>query len=173
MEQEVQEVETETTTTEEVETNSEEVVEKTFTQEEVDNIVKERLAKAKKGIPSKEELTKYNEWKESQKTQQDKYDELLKKESEKDNTISNLQKENLVLKSGITDNDEIEFIVYKVSKMDGDFEDNLKEYLADNPKFTKKQETKATGVEATKSTTVTKENGVSAILKAKHPELFE
>jgi len=173
MEQEVQNVETETTTTEEVETNSEEVVEKTFTQEEVDNIVKERLAKAKKGIPSKEELTKYNEWKESQKTQQDKYDELLKKESEKDNTISNLQKENLVLKSGITDNDEIEFIVYKVSKMDGDFEDNLKEYLADNPKFTKKQETKATGVEATKSTTVTKENGVSAILKAKHPELFE
>ena len=169
---EVQEVETETTTTEEVENNSEEVV-KTFTQEEVDNIVKERLAKAKKGIPSKEELTKYNEWKESQKTQQDKYDELLKKESEKDNTISNLQKENLVLKSGVTDDDEIEFIVYKVSKMDGDFEDNLKQYLADNPKHTKKQEAKATGVEATKSTTVTKESGVSAILKAKHPELFD
>lgn len=173
MEQEVQNVETETTTTEEVEINSEEVVEKTFTQEEVDNIVKERLAKAKKGIPSKEELTKYNEWKENQKTQQDKYDELVKNDAEKDSTISNLKKENLVLKSGITDNDEIEFIVYKVSKMDGDFEDNLKEYLAENPKFTKKQETKATGVETTKSTTVTKENGVSAILKAKHPELFE
>ena len=92
MEQEkVQEVETETTTTEEVETNSEDVVEKTFTQSEVDNIVKERLAKAKKGIPSKEELTKYNEWKESQKTQQDKYDELVKEGSEKDTTISNLR----------------------------------------------------------------------------------
>ena len=171
MEQEVQKVETETTTTEEVETNSEEVV-KTFTQEEVDNIVKERLAKAKKGIPSKEELTKYNEWKESQKTQQDKYDELVKKDTEKDNTISNLQKENLVLKSGITDGDEIEFIVYKVSKMDGDFEDNLKEYLADNPKFTKKQEKKATGVESN-NTSIPKESGVSAILKAKHPELFD
>ena len=73
MEQEnVQNVETETTTTENVENNSEKVVEKTFTQDEVDAIVKERLAKAKKGIPSKEELTKYNEWKESQKTQQDK-----------------------------------------------------------------------------------------------------
>lgn len=171
MEQEVQEVETETTTTEEVETNSAEVV-KTFTQEEVDNIVKERLAKAKKGIPSKEELTKYNEWKESQKTQQDKYDELVKKDTEKDNTISNLQKENLVLKSGITDGDEIEFIVYKVSKMDGDFEDNLKQYLADNPKHIKKEETKATGVQSNNST-VAKENGVSAILKAKHPELFD
>lgn len=171
MEQEVQEVETETTTTEEVETNSEEVV-KTFTQEEVDNIVKERLAKAKKGIPSKEELTKYNEWKESQKTQQDKYDELVKDDAEKNLTISNLQKENLVLKSGITDDDEVEFIVYKVSKMDGDFEDNLKQYLTDNPKHTKKEETKATGVE-NKPSQVVKESGVSAILKAKHPELFD
>jgi hypothetical protein len=173
MEQEnVQEVETESTTTQEVETNSEDVVEKTFTQSEVDNIVKERLAKAKKGMPSKEELTKYNEWKESQKTQQDKYDELVKEGSEKDTTISNLQKENLVLKSGVTDNDEVEFIVYKVSKMDGDFEDNLKEYLANNSKFTKKQETKATGV-ASNNTSIPKESGVSAILKAKHPELFE
>ena len=168
----VQEVETETTTTEEVETNSEEVVEKKFTQSEVDNIVKERLAKAKKGMPSKEELTKYNEWKESQKTQQDKYDELVKKDSEKDTTISNLTKENLVLKSGVTDSDEIEFIVYKVSKMEGEFEDNLKNYLAENPKYIKKQETKATGID-NKPTQVAKESGVNAILKAKHPELFE
>lgn len=170
MEKEIQEVETETTTVEETENNSDEVV-KTFTQEEVDNIVKERLAKAKKGIPSKEELTKYNEWKESQKSQQDKYDELVKKDSEKDNTISNLTKENEVLKSGVSDPDEVEFIVYKVSKMDGDFSENLKQYLADNPKYTKK-ETKATGVE-TKTNTVAQEDGVTAILKAKHPELFE
>jgi hypothetical protein len=165
-------VETETTTTEEVEKNSAEVVEKTFTQDEVNAIVKERLAKAQKGIPSKEELTKYNEWKESQKTQQDKYDELVKDGAEKDSTISNLKKENLVLKSGITDSDEIEFIVYKVSKIEGDFEENLKQYLADNPKYIKKEEKKATGVES-KSTQVVKESGVSAILKAKHPELFE
>ncbi len=172
MEQEVQSVETETTVVEETENNSEEVVEKTFTQEEVDNIVKERLAKAKKGIPSKEELTKYNEWKESQKTQQDKYDELIKKDSEKDTTISNLTKENEVLRTGITDPDEVEFIVYKVSKMEGDFSDNLKEYLADNPKYTKKQEAKATGIEI-KTNSVVQEDGVTAILKAKHPELFE
>ena len=169
MEQEVQNVETETTTTN-VENNSEEAV-KTFTQEEVNAIVKERLAKAQKGIPSKEELTKYNEWKESQKTQQDKYDELLQKDNEKSATISNLQKENLVLKSGITDTDQVEFIVYKVGKMEGDFEENLKNYLAENPKFAEKQETKATGVEI-KTNSVAKESGVSAILKAKHPELF-
>ena len=170
MEQEIQNVEAETTTTEEVENNSENVVEKTFTQEEVNAIVKERLAKAQKGIPSKDELTKYNEWKESQKSQQDKYDELVKQDNEKSTTISNLQKENLVLKSGITDSDEVEFIVYKVGKMEGDFEENLKEYLADNPKFNKKQETKATGVES-KTNTIAKDDGVLAILKAKHPDI--
>lgn len=171
MEQEVQTtVETETTTTETVENNSAEVV-KTFTQEEVNGIVKERLAKAQKGIPSKEELAKYNEWKESQKSQQDKYDDLVKNSNEKDHTISNLEKENAVLKAGITDQDEIEFICYKVGKMDGDFKENLTQYLADNPKYTKKQEAKATGVE-TKTQSVPQESGVSAILKAKHPELF-
>lgn len=174
MEKEIQNenVETETTTTENVENNSESVVEKTFTQDEVNAIVKERLAKAQKGIPSKEELTKYNEWKDSQKSQQDKYDELVKVGNEKDNTISNLQKENLILKSGITDEDEIEFISFKVSKMEGEFEENLKEYLANNPKYAKSKETKATGVEM-KQTNVVQESGVSAILKAKHPELFE
>lgn len=172
MEQEVQTVETETTATEQVETNSEQVVEKTFTQEEVNSIVKERLAKEKKGIPSKEELAEYNKWKESQKTQQDKYDELVKKDGEKETTITNLKRENEVLKAGITDADEIEFIVYKVSKMEGDFTDNLKQYLTDNPKYVKRQEIKATGVE-TKTTTVAKEDGVTAILKAKHPDLFE
>ena len=171
MEQEIQNenVETETTTTEQVETNSENVVEKTFTQDEVNAIVKERLAKAQKNAPSKEDLAKYNEWKESQKTQQDKYDDLVKKDNEKDTTISNLQKENLVLKNGITDGDEVEFIVYKVSKMEGDFEDNLKDYLANNPKYTKK-EIKATGVES-KSTTIAKDDGVLAILKSKHPDI--
>jgi hypothetical protein len=176
MEQENQNVETETTTETtnvETENNSADVVKK-FTQDEVNNIVKERLAKAQKGIPSKEELAEYNKWKESQKTQQDKYDELVKKDTEKDNTITNLQKENLVLKSGIIDQDEVEFIVYKVSKIEGDFEENLKNYLAENPKHTKKQETKATGVENNnKASSPSTESGVSAILKAKHPELFE
>ena len=174
MEQEVQNVETETTTTttEQVENNSEQVVEKTFTQKEVNDIVEKRLAKERKGIPSKEEMENYNKWKESQKTQQDKYDELVKKDGEKDNTISNLQRENEILRAGITDSDDVEFILYKVGKMDGDFSDNLKNYLADNPKYTKRQEQKATDVE-NKSSSIAKESGVMAILKSRHPDQFK
>ena len=159
-----EQVETETTPTKQVEYNSE----KTFTQAEVDEIVKNRLAKEKKGIPSKEELTKYNEWKESQKTQEDKYNDLVKLNDQKDTEISNLQKENKVLKAGITDQDEIEFIVYKVNKMEGNFEENLKNYLV-NSKFVEKDE-KATGIE-NKSNNVAKDDGVMAILKAKHPDI--
>ena len=170
MEQEnVQNVETETTDTEEVE-NSSENVEKVFTQEEVNKIVAKEKARATKNIPSKEDLAQFNEWKESQKSQEDKYNDLVKSNGEKDTTISNLKMENEVLKAGITDADEIEFIVYKVGKMEGDFSENLKEYLADNPKFAKRQETKATGIE-TKSSSVAKDDGVLAILKAKHPDI--
>ena len=170
----MEEEKTPTVETEKVETNTEEPKkeEKTFTQEDFDKALQNAIKLKTKGIPSKEELKAYNEWKESQKTQQDKYDELVKKDGEKDTTISNLQKENEILKSGVTDSDDVEFILYKVGKMEGDFSENLKQYLADNPKYTKKQETKATGVEQNHSTP-TKETGVMAILKARHPEQFK
>ena len=41
--------------------------EKTFTQEELNKIVQERLDKEKKKMPSKEDLKAFKEWKESQK----------------------------------------------------------------------------------------------------------
>lgn len=50
---------------------------KTFTQEELDAIVKDRVARAKKGQPSKEELKAFNDWKESQKTDEEKRTEAL------------------------------------------------------------------------------------------------
>ena len=163
-------VEVETTETENTDTQTAKENESAFkvfkTKKEYDDAFNKMKASI---LPPKEEMEEFKKWRESQKTQQDKYDELVKQDTEKDTTISNLQKENLVLKSGITDNDEVEFIVYKVSKMDGDFEENLKEYLADNPKYTKK-ETKATGIE-TKTSTVAKDDGVLAILKAKHPDI--
>ena len=51
--------------------------EKTFTQADVDNLLKERIARLKKEQPSKEELKAYNDWKESQKTEEEKKNEAL------------------------------------------------------------------------------------------------
>lgn len=50
---------------------------KTFTQDELDAIVKDKIAKAKKGQPSKEELEEFKQWKESQKTEEEKRTEAL------------------------------------------------------------------------------------------------
>lgn len=58
---------------------------KTFTQEELDKIVKERVARAKKDQPSKEELEAFKQWQESQKTEEEKRNEALTKaEKERD-----------------------------------------------------------------------------------------
>ncbi|GAA0118909.1 hypothetical protein M3X99_00965 [Clostridium perfringens] len=74
------------------ETNPKE--EKTFTQEEVNKMIKDRVAREKKGQPSKEELKAYQDWKESQKTETQKQSEALtnaeakaKAEAERANTL--------------------------------------------------------------------------------------
>jgi hypothetical protein len=50
---------------------------KTFTQDEVDKLIKDKLSDSKKNLPSKEELEAYKQWKESQKTESEKKDEAL------------------------------------------------------------------------------------------------
>lgn len=164
--EEEKKVETETTTTEEVETKKEESV-KTFTQEEVNELLGKEKSRLKKGMPSKEELDAFNEWKESQKTEQERQQENLTKISNLENDKIALYQENLILKKGVKPED-VDYIQFKVAKMDGDFEENLDSYLADNSKFTKPV---ATGTQ-THTTSVEKESGVTAILKAKHPDLF-
>lgn len=133
------------------------------------------VAKKMKGMPSKEELKAFKEWQESQKTAEQKQAE---KETQYQKTLSEketLAQENLVLKSGVNI-DDVDYVVFKVSKKEGDFEENLKEFLEENPKYTQKEEQqeveqKATGTQV--KTINSSETGVMAILKAKHPELYE
>ena len=50
--------------------------EKTFTQADVDSAVGKAIARIKKGIPNEEELSAFRTWKESQKTEQERWDSL-------------------------------------------------------------------------------------------------
>lgn len=75
-------------------TESNPTEEKTFTQEEVNRMIKDRVAREKKGQLSKEELKAYQDWKESQKTEAQKQSEALtnaeakaKAEEERANTL--------------------------------------------------------------------------------------
>ena len=154
------------------EQKTEEKAEKTFTQEEVNSMLKKEKQKAEKkyeGI----DITKYKEWQESQKTAEQKQAE---KETEYQKTLNKnteLENENKAFKAGVN-KDDVDYVVFKVSKMEGEFEENLAKFLKDNPKYLGQEletEHKATG--APVKTLSSEESGVTAILKAKHPELFE
>lgn len=166
----------ETKTTENVDTQTTEQNEvKTFTQEEVNAMIQDRITREKKNMPSKDELKAFNEWKESQKTEAEKRSETLKENETLKARIIELENQSVVANAGV-DSKFQKFVLSEVSQMEGDFEDNLKDYIKENPQYLLVKETvetpKTTGV-AVQKINENAESGVSAILKAKHPNLFK
>ena len=97
--------------------------EKTFTQADVDALIQKRLERERKKFPNDEEMTAYRAWKDSQQTEQERWNKL---QGERD-TLSgkltaaegerdNLKRELYVLKKGLS-GDEAEFIAFKAGKM--------------------------------------------------------
>ena len=134
---------TEETVTESVE-KTEKKEEKTFTQEEVNAMLKKENAKMSKKYEGVD-LEAYKEWKENQKTAEQKQAE---KETEYQKTLTKnaeLENENIAFKAGVN-KDDVDYVVFKVSKMDGDFEENLASFLEENPKYltSNKEETTKT-----------------------------
>lgn len=156
-------------------TDTVEKTEKTFTQDEVNAMILKETNKINKKYEGVD-LKKYKEWEESQKTETEKQAELTKNLTNITNENASLKQENEVLKSGVNVED-VDYVLFKVSKMEGEFEDNLKDFLKENPKYLQAQDTVTTenqdsGIAVSKIST-NAESGVSAILKQKHPELFK
>ena len=108
---------------------------KTFTQEELNTIVETRLAKAKKDMPSKEELKKYNEWKEAQKTEQEKNEDLMNQTLTDENT--KLKAQIQIMNSNVK-KEFVKFVTSEVLAMVSDEVDlvtALKSYKKDNPQY--------------------------------------
>ena len=119
-----------------------ESTEKTFTQAEFEKALKSALAKR---LPSKEEREQFEHWKESQQTLEEKMSVLMTKnsklteeiEAQKNDYLEQIEKlkhENTIIKAGV-EKDAVEFVQYKVEKMDGDFEDNLQDFLKANKRY--------------------------------------
>ena len=141
---------------------------KTFTQDEVNAM----MAKERSKMPSKEDLKAFNEWKESQKTEKDKKNEILQENETLKKQLVIAENKSVVANAGV-DSKFQKFVLSEVSEMEGDFEDNLKDYLKENPQFLiSKAETPKTNGVATKKISEDADDGVTAILKAKHPDLF-
>lgn len=145
MEQEnVQNVETteQASTTENTESQTaEEKVEKTFTQSEFTKALKDEVARKTKGMPTKEELKAFNEWKESQKTEAEKQSEIIKENESLKAQLREAENKSVVANAGV-DSKFQRFVISEVSNQEGEFEDNLKSYLKDNPQFLIQKEEK-------------------------------
>lgn len=149
----------------------EEKAEKTYTQADMNAMDKKLKAKYEKkyeGI----DIAKYKEWEESQKTAEQRQAEKEAEYVEKDKKIVLLENK-LKLKDANVSKEYEDFVLFTVSNMDGEFEDNLGQFLKDNPKYIKGQEIteqKATGTPV-KSISSSETDGVLAILKQKHPDM--
>lgn len=149
----------------------EEKAEKTYTQSDfnaMDKKLKEKYEKKYAGI----DIAKYKEWEESQKTAEQRQAEKEAEYVEKDKRIVLLENK-LKLKDANVSKEYEDFVLFTVSNMDGEFEDNLGQFLKDNPKYIKGQEIteqKATGTPV-KSISSSETDGVLAILKQKHPDM--
>ncbi len=173
MEQENVQNVTEEKVTENTETQTaEEKVEKTFaTQEDFNEALKKEVARKTRNLPSKEDLKAFNEWKESQKTETEKSLEKDKKIETLEKQLAYAENKSVVANAGV-DSKFQKFVLSEVSEIEGDFEDNLKDYLKENPQFLiSKVETPKTNGVATKKIGNEAESGVTAILKAKHPDI--
>ena len=122
-------------------TTAEKQESKTFTQEEVEALIGKRLH-----TPEAAEIKAYREWKKAQQTEADKQKERDAEYTKLQADTETLRKENIAYKQGVNAED-VDYVVYKVGKMDGKFEENLKSYLEENKKYT---EPKTTTVEGTK-----------------------
>ena len=134
----VEEVKTESTENVEVQT-TEKVEQKTFTQNEVNNIVKDRVAKVEKKYANID-INKYNEYIESQKTEAEKQEELKRENTELKNKITELENANVVANANVDPKFQ-KFVINEVTQLGGDFKEQLDTYLKDNEQYLIKKET--------------------------------
>lgn len=150
---------------------------KTFSQDEVNAMLKKEKEKASKKIPDSKQYKAFLDWQESQKTAEQKNAE---KEAQYQKAMSDLQDAQrtlAILDKGV-DREQADFVLFKVSKMDGDFEDNLTDYLKEHPQYLKASQTTDINDKQTTGSSVQKgatssSSGVDDILKKKHPDLFK
>lgn len=109
--------------------------EKTFTQAELDKVIADRLARERAKMPPQDKLKAFEEWQKSQQTEADKQAEREKEYARLQSEAENLKRENLAIKAGVG-LDDVDYVIYKVGKMEGDFGENLKSFLDENKKYT-------------------------------------
>ena len=151
-------VATQTTEQNEVKTLKELLESNETYQKELNTIIQDRLDKAKKNMPSKDELKAFNDWKESQKTDAEKQNEIIEENKTLKAQLMEAENKTVVANAGV-DSKFQKFVMSEVSQLEGDFKDNLDTYLKDNPQylFQKEKEKTTTGFPQTSNKTVSED----------------
>lgn len=136
--------------------------EKTFTQAELDRIISERIARERKNLPDEADLKAFKEWKKTQQTEAEKAAEREKEYQALQSRAIELERENAVIKAGVKA-DDAEFVIFKVSRMEGDFKKNLESFLSENKKFTEPVTENVPGTKHNPSTTDQDANFIAAV----------
>ncbi len=90
--------------------------EKTFTQAEVDALIRDRLGRERSKYPTKDELDAYRAWKISQPSEKERWDDLNGRLASAEAERDQLKRELYIVRKGIT-GEEAEFIAFKAGKM--------------------------------------------------------
>lgn len=114
--------------------------EKTFTQADVDALIQKRLDRERKKMPSEDELTAFRTWKESQQTEQDRWNTLTNERDTARSQLSAVQaeleqhkREKLLLSKGVSI-DDVDYYAFKIGKLVTDsvsFEQAAEQFLTE------------------------------------------
>ena len=117
--------------------------EKRFTQEELEEKIRKRIEKERKKYPSEESLAEFQKWKESQQTEQQKWQNLQKEKEDIQKQFEQLQqeaetlkREHYLLSKGISIED-VDYYAFKIGKQmkdEDDFETVANDFVKEKRK---------------------------------------
>ena len=146
--------------------------EKTFTQKELDDIVKQRLERERKGMPTKDEMKAFKAWQDSQKTAE-KVTAAENGKAEAEKRAEAAEAKCAAFSKGVSAEAVDDVIALAAAKV-GDnktMEQAIDEVLAKYPSFTKAAPPKITTGARMNGSVPQEQDGVTAAFLKKNPEI--
>ena len=151
--------------------------EKTFTQKELDDIVKQRLERERKGMPTKDEMKAFKAWQDSQKTAEqlsaEKVTAAENGKAEAEKRAEAAEAKCAAFSKGVSAEAVDDVIALAAAKV-GDnktMEQAIDEVLAKYPSFTKAAPPKITTGASMNGSVPQEQDGVTAAFLKKNPEI--
>ena len=148
---------------------------KTFTQDEVNDLIKARVQRERKGLPSKDELEAFHKWQDDQKSVEQKSAEAIKAQSDRaeaaEKKAAALEAKLLATSKGVKPDAADDVVALASLKVSDDMplEKAIDEVLKKYPQFAGGSAPATTGVPGGNGSAAI--SGVEAAFRAKNPNI--